>query len=171
MPFNLAKAYNQLLELDHYSPGQRVEILKKIFNRDFVEKGSLTFRGKPVYPIHSDPTAFDVLFNHLTREVVDKATKKREFEMARSKRLHWVRHHIDETRPDKIAAFSVDDPDGIRTYIFDETENYVIILSPKTLSAANNNYEVYYLLTAYHLELRNIEKVRKKYKRRLPDLH
>ncbi len=63
-----------------------------------------------------------------------------------------------------MLIFSVEDPDGIRTYIFDESEKYVIILAPYRDGTS------YYLLTAYFLEGRNAEKIKKKHKRRLPDL-
>ncbi|RYY49986.1 MAG: hypothetical protein EOO06_05270 [Chitinophagaceae bacterium] len=171
MPFNQIKVYNQLLELEHYNSFQRINSLKGIFHRDFIEKGQIHFRGRPVIPVHTNPTAFEVLFSHLTTEVTDKATKARTFEMKRAKRLHWVRHHIYETVPDKISVFSVEDREGIRTYIFDQDEQYVIILKPETLSLASNHSQVYYLLTAYFLEQRNIEKVKKKFKRRLLEIY
>ena len=61
--------------------------------------------------------------------------------------------------------FSIDDTDGIRTYIFDADENYVIVLAPY-----RNRLE-YYLLTAYLLEGRNVKKIKNKYDRRLQELY
>ncbi len=64
-----------------------------------------------------------------------------------------------------MLVFSVQDTDGIRTYILDEDEKYVIVLAP-----ARSGKE-YYLLTAYLLEGRNMDKIKKKYARKLPDLY
>ncbi len=44
-----------------------------------------------------------------------------------------------------MICFSVKEPDGVRTYIYDKDEKYVIVLEPK------HNNTIYYLLTAYHL--------------------
>lgn len=43
-------------------------------------------------------------------------------------------------------VFSVEEPDGIRTYIWDKDEDYVSVLEPL------RNKDEYYLLTAYHIE-------------------
>ena len=105
-----------------------------------------------------------ILFKHLTTEIVDEKTRRREYEPARCKRLHWIKFHIDESRKDNMKIFSVIDPEGIRTYILDEDQNYVIILEPY------RNSKEYYLITAYYLFDRNIKKIQKKYKRRLNDI-
>jgi hypothetical protein len=62
-----------------------------------------------------------------------------------------------------LYIFSVDEPDGIRTYIYDREEFYVIVLEP--LKKKNE----YYLLTAYYLEGKDKarDKMMKKYNRRL----
>lgn len=62
-------------------------------------------------------------------------------------------------------VFSVDESAcGVRTYIYDKDENYVIVLEPL------RNSNEYYLLTAYHLrgKDKSRDKIMKKYKRRLP---
>jgi hypothetical protein len=102
------------------------------------------------------------LFTHLTNVITDEATRKREFELQRSLPLHWVMHHIDENKKEDILVFSSNDGVGIRTYILDVVEKYVIVLAPY------RNEQEYYLLTAYYLEGRNFEKLKNKYKRRLP---
>lgn len=43
------------------------------------------------------------------------------------------------------SPFSVEEPDGIRTYIWDKDEDYVIVLEPL------RNKDEYYLLTAITL--------------------
>lgn len=44
-----------------------------------------------------------------------------------------------------MLVFSVKEPEGIRTYIYDKDEKYVIILEPL------RNGTQYYLLTTYYL--------------------
>jgi hypothetical protein len=62
-------------------------------------------------------------------------------------------------------VFSVDDKDGIRTYIFDSRESYVIILEPYRDGTG------YYLMSAYYVDQRNIDKIKKKQKRKLPVIY
>ncbi len=164
MPFNLLKTYNQLLELAYLSVSKRTKLLLDIFKRDIEDNSDFNFRNKKVNPVKGEPIPMQTLFTHLTTVITDDATRKREFELNRSLRLHWVKHHIDEKKKDNILVFSADDGVGIRTYILDEAEKYVIVLAPY------RNQKEYYLLTAYYLEGRNVEKLKKKYKRRLPEI-
>jgi uncharacterized radical SAM superfamily Fe-S cluster-containing enzyme len=88
--------------------------------------------------------------------------------MARSVRLHWIRHHIEEQEKDNIFVFSVEEPCGIRTYIYDSNERYVIVLEPMR----DLEKQEYALLTAYYEDGKDKErrKIMKKYKRRLPNV-
>jgi hypothetical protein len=63
-------------------------------------------------------------------------------------------------------VFSVAEPDGNRTYIYDKDEFYVIVLEPM------RKKNEYYLLTAYYLDGKDKvrDKMLKKYRRRLPDV-
>lgn len=164
MPTNLLKTYPQLLEIDHLNEAQRTTSLKGVFKRDIEDNTDFNFKTKKINPIKSEEDAMQLLFKHLTTKIVDKKTNRREFEPQRSKRLHWIKYHIEENKPDNMLIFSVEDPEGIRTYIFDEEQNYVIILEPY------RNQQEYYLLTAYYLDGRNPQKIRRKYKRRLPQI-
>jgi len=62
--------------------------------------------------------------------------------------------------------FSVKEPEGVRTYIYDTDEKYVIILEPL------RNINQYYLLTAYHLMGKDAkrDKILNKYKRKLDEV-
>jgi hypothetical protein len=165
MPYNLLKVYNIKLELDGLSVSERIESLKRIFNRDFVED-NLFFRGIPVYPTPNEGIdTMAVLFDHLTRKRNNDGS--REYDRERSARLHWVRHHITERIPSKICVFSTLDKEGIRTYIHDKSESYVIILEPRT----KLDFKHYYLLTAYYSTGRDVIKLKKKEKRKLSDIH
>lgn len=166
MPFNLLKKYNELLELGALNEFQRKQSLIRLFDRDFTNNPNLSFKGKAITPTPIDgDIKMSTLFTHLTTEVVDRATKKREFDRYRSVRLHWVRFHIDCQKKDDVIHFSVKEPEGIRTYIYDITEKYVVILEPL------RNIDAYYLITAYHLSGKDAkrDKILKKHKRRLKD--
>lgn len=167
MPLNLTKIYNALLDILALNEAQRKTSLKRIFKRDF-EDSSAVFKGKAIYPTpqNNGELPMETLFRHLTTEMVDKKTRRRDFEIERSLRLHWVRHHLDEKKKDNMLYFSVQEREGIRTYYYDKDENYVIVLEPL------RNGEAYYLLTAYYIKGKDAQrnKMEKKYKRRLPDI-
>ncbi len=174
MPFNLLKEYNDLLELVSLTEQDRIKSLLGIFNRDIRNNTHFYFNGKPIHPTPSTDgeDAMGTLFNHLTRKTVNQETNSREFDMKRSERLHWIKFHIDGRSPEKLLRFSVKEPKyGIRTYVYDNDEKYVIILEPKTNKTTG--YEYYYLLTAYLLEGKDKmrDKIIKKYERREKDLY
>ncbi|MFP3593963.1 hypothetical protein [Chryseobacterium sp. SIMBA_038] len=170
MPTNLLVKYNSLLDLLGQSENVRNRSLRGVFDRDFVIGTPLVFNNKPIYPTSVNGSLpMDTLFRHLTTVIVDQATRKREYERTRSVRLHWVKHQINELCkiPDSnILRFSLKEPDGFRTYIYNVSERYVIVLEPLRDRTA------YYLLSAYHVtgneKLR--DKFLKKHKRRLPEL-
>ena len=169
MPLNLTKKYNDLLEMLGMSNVQRTQSLRRIFNRDIQDNPNFSFNGKPIYPTprENGQIAMENLFNHLTRKEVDKETHHREFDLSRSQRLHWIRHHVEKRKQEKVLYFSVAEPRTHRTYIYDQDENYVIVLEPRS------NGTAYYLLTAYHLEGKDAarDKIMNKYRRRrLPQL-
>jgi hypothetical protein len=167
MPLNQLKVYNSLLDIAALNTHQRTHSLKLIFTRDIVNNNAFSFRFKPINPTPKDgELPLETLFSHLTTEVVDKQTRKREFEYHRSIRLHWIKFHLEEMKPNNTLVFSVSEPDGNRTYIYDKDEKYVVVLEPLRQKAE------YYLLTAFHVRGKDSErdKYLKKYKRRLPEL-
>jgi len=167
MPFNLIKEYNQLLELSAMDELQRKKSLKGIFDRDITNNPNFAFQAKKINPTPADgQDSMERLFTHLTTIITDKTTNKREFDMARSKRLHWIKYHIEERKKDKMYIFSVQEPKGIRTYIYDMVEQYVIVLEPMRDLKKNE----YALLTAYYESGKDKErsKIMKKYQNRLP---
>lgn len=165
MPFNLLKKYNQLLELLAFSEPQRIKSLMGIFDRDIRNNTNFLFHNKPIYPTPAEDgnIAMETLFNHLTRKQSDKELRNREFDIDRSCRLHWIRHHIEELKKTNMLCFSTKEPKGFRTYIYDRDEKYVIVLEPR---CNNTNY---FLLTAYPLKGKDKarDSIMKKYKRRL----
>lgn len=146
---------------------QRKISLKSVFDRDITGNLNFAFQAKKINPTPADgQDSMERLFTHLTTVITDKSTNKREFDMARSVRLHWLKYHIEENKKDNMFVFSVAEPDGTRTYIYDRDEQYVIVLEPM------RNKNEYYLLTAYYLEGKDKarEKMMKKYRRRLNDV-
>jgi hypothetical protein len=118
------------------------------------------------------------LFNHLTREEIDEIGhdgqifKRRIFEKDRSMRLHWIRFHIDENKKNNVEVFSIIERDAkkrkdiILTYIYDLEQEYVIVMEPQ-----NSNMD-YYLRSAYYLNRDyGPKKMKKKLKKKLPDVH
>ena len=167
MPFNLLKRYNQLLDFGAFNEHQRKKSLMGICDRDFTNNPNLKFQQKQVTPTPADgEIKMDTLFTHLTTVIVDNVTRKREFERERSLRLHWVRFHIDGEKPDNMLIFSVKEPEGVRTYIYDKDEKYVVVLEPL------RDRTSYYLLTAYHVTGKDAkrDKFAKKYKRKLNEV-
>jgi len=167
MPLNLLKKYNDLLDVGAYNQQQRKASLQAVFNRDIAENVQFKFNKKRIQPTPLNGViVMDTLFNHLTTVITDYNTKQREFDVQRAVRLHWVKHHIDFKKKQNILHFSVKEPQGNRTYIYDKDEKYVIVLEP--LRKVNE----YYLLTAYHLIGKDAKrnKILKKYKRRLTEL-
>lgn len=164
MPTNLLKVYPSLLEIDHLTETQRTESLLRVFKRDIEDNPEFKFRSKKINPTKGEDDAMAILFHHLTTSIIDEKTRERVFEYQRSKRLHWIKHHIYENKKENILIFSIEESAGIRTYIFDKDQNYVIILEPY------RSRTEYYLITAYYLDGRNPDKIKNKYKRRLADI-
>jgi hypothetical protein len=158
MPTNLLKVYNQLLELLYPSLPENIGSLYRVFNRDFCNV-AIHCRGTRVEPTPAQgEDNMQRLFRHLTTVITDEKTKKREFESARSIRLHWIRYHLEGKAPEKLLGFKVQDEN--RVYLLDKVERYVVILEPL------RNVSAYYLLTAYPLEPASFKKILKKYETR-----
>jgi hypothetical protein len=171
MPFNLLKTYPELLELAHLDERERKVSLMRIFNRDIGENDHFNFRTKTIRPTKKEGEhPLSTLFRHLTtrqdKDEKGKNLSSRSFELHRSERLHWIKYHIEEMKPENIEVFSnedrIDRKDIIRTYIYDKVEEYVIILEPQ------RTQKDYYLLTAYHLnEPGGKKQIKKKLKKKL----
>jgi hypothetical protein len=163
MAFNLIKKYNQLLELGSFNEYQRKESLRQIFKRDFEECDQIIFNQKPVTPTPVDGVIeMETLFSHLITVMVDKVTRRREYDNHRAVRLHWVKHHLGNGKNENMYLFSVKEPEGYRTYFYDKDEKYVVVLEPL------KNKNEYYLLTAYYLTGKDAkrDKIMSKYKKR-----
>lgn len=107
------------------------------------------------------------LFTHLTckSEEVEGSRggsyKRRIFDRLRSERLHWIAHHVKECSPQSIQVFTLQERDQkkredvTKTYIYDQAQEYVIILEHQRQSS-------YYLLTAFHITEPSVQKQLKK---------
>lgn len=175
MPLNLIKVYADLLDIDFMQGHQRRDSLFGIFKRDIEENNEFKFRAKKIYPVKSDKPAMQTLFDHLTcrTEVIEedgnKIKKRNIYDPARSKRLHWIRYHIEEQHKGKMEIFSaeerIENKNRIRTYLYDVEQKYVIVLEPQ-----RTNHD-YYFITAYYLDEPWAEKgMAKRLRKKLPDL-
>jgi hypothetical protein len=179
MPLNQLKKYPELLDILHLSQKDRTVSLRNIFNRDIEENENFSFRTKRIYPVKSDGKAdMDRQFTHLTcEEVIEEDENgrkypKRVFDKDRSMRLHWILHHIEERLPDKITIFSVEErdfkkrKDTVKTYIYDKSENYIIVLQPQRTGNSC------YLLSAYYINRKYaVKEIERKIKRKLPNIY
>lgn len=164
MPLNILKVYNQLLDLGGFNEHQRRQSLMGVFNRDFTNNPNLNFRRNQITPTPADgEIPMETLFTHLTTADSNEGTRHREFDLHRSVRLHWIKYHFNERKVDNMLIFSVHEPEGNRTYIYDKDEMYVIVLEPL------RNGESYYLLTAFQVRGKDAQrdKYGRKYRRRL----
>jgi hypothetical protein len=165
MPLNLLKKYNSLLDISGLNVANRKISLLNIFGRDITNNTSFKLRGKQITPTPKDgEITMGTIFTHLTTQIVDEKTRRREYDLHRSMRLHWLKYDIDNN--DKVLCFTVKEPQGYRTYVYDKIEKYVIVLEPK------HKNTIYYLLTAYHLRGRDgkRDKMMRKYKRRIEEV-
>lgn len=148
---------------------QRKKSLKGIFDRDITNNRNFKFRQKQIKPTPAEGAdEMERLLTHLTTVITDAKTRKREFDMTRSVRLHWIKHHIEERKNEKMLVFSVKESNAIRTYIYDIEEKYVIVLEPMRDLSKNE----YALLTAFYEKGKDKErsKIMGKYKRKLPNV-
>lgn len=167
MPLNTIKAYNQHLDITGLPHRERIISLKGVFNKDIVEHPNFCFQGKKITPTPIDGAIeMETLFRHLTTHIVDQKSRRREFEIHRSQRLHWVKFHIEQKKKDNMLLFSVKEPEGFRTYIYDQVEDYVVVLEPL------RKEEGYYLLTAFPVRGKDAKrnKYLKKHKRKLKEI-
>lgn len=166
---NQIKIYNQLLDLLSLRERDRDVSLRKIFDRDIQNNPNFAFEKKQIHPTPKDDgqIALDVLFLHLTRTVDNMETKSRVFDIHRSARLHWIRYHVEKNKANNMLYFSTREPQGIKTYIYDIDERYVIVLEPL------RNGLGYYLLSAHLLigKDEKRDKILQKYKRKLDTIY
>lgn len=173
---NLIKKYPDLLDIIHLNEYQRKKSLKEIYERDIVNHPNLCFRGKTIRPIKDKDgqPATDTLFHHLTTEKDEskegKKNKRRNFEIDRSMRLHWILPHLEEQIEGDIEVFSceerVDGKDVINTYIYNKEQKYVIVLRPQ------RSEQDYYLLSAYYLNKSyGVKVMKKKMKKKLDKVY
>ena len=178
MPLNLTKKYPELLDLIG-SMHNMLDSLRGIYEREIENTPDFKFRGIPIHPLKSEGQLdMERTFKHLTTREYDQyddngnllPLKRREFDLARSKRLHWINHHVHECTPDNIEVFTVTERDKKKhmdvthTYIYDKIHKNVIVFDRKP----NRQF---YLLTAYYLDEPYAEKtLQKKMKKRLPSV-
>ena len=175
MPLNLLKKYPELLILSGSVDAMKAS-LHKIYLRDIEDNNDFKFRGIQIHPLKSKEGQLEMnrTFDHITtREFPQYDEKgkllplsKREFDMPRAVRLHWINHHVHEYTPKNIEVFTIVERDQKKradvkhTYIYDKVERFVIVFDRR-------EEKDFYLLTAYYLNEPYAEKMmRKKMKKK-----
>src|SRR5690554_6739435 len=106
MSLNLLKKYNDLLDIVGLSSHSCKLSLKGIFNRDIADNKFFKFRTKQITPTPKDgEILMETLYSHLTTVIVDQRIKKRELDIHRAQRLHWLKHHIEEKKANNMLCF------------------------------------------------------------------
>ena len=168
---NYNAVYHDFLDFRQLSFFYIHSVLKIIFERDIKNNIDFKFRTKDIKPQDIDPTLeqnYDRLHKHLTtRDNGGELSFERNFDEERSKRLHWIKFHIEENKKDGMLIFSYRDRVGNRTYIYDITQRYVIILEPFRKQSEN----IYYFITAFYCDFDSkVRTINGKYRNRLPDI-
>lgn len=159
MSRNQAKTYNQLLELYNPLPMDNLRSIKMVFSRDFLNPFNIKLRGYNVKPTYSDnQDTLERVFTHLTTVITDQKTRRREFDVLRAVRLHWIKHHLEEKLPEVLKIFTVIDEN--RFYVLDLAEKYVVVLEGHVKT------KDFFLLTAYYLEDSRFRNLMTKYEKR-----
>lgn len=163
------------MELNHFTPEQRIQSLKRIFDRDIADNDNFKFQKKVIRPLKKeDVIDVESLFKHLTHRtenITDKRGVKIKsrniFDFERSKRLHWVLPHINEKIDENIRVFSsnnrIKGKNVVRTYIHNVKQKYIIIIEPQ------RSGKDYYFISAYYLEKKygGLNMIKKKYENKL----
>ncbi|HKC67173.1 MAG TPA: hypothetical protein VKG26_03010 [Bacteroidia bacterium] len=156
-----------------YDENRQKESLLRIFKRDVEENSNFKFRKKQIWPTKKadGESSMLTLFKHLVcfSEDSGQGFKSRPgIDNPRAIRLHWVKVHVDEANGAVIDVFSFPDrisgKTRVRTYIYNKTQKYVVIVEPQ------NTGTDYYLITAYYLTW-GLDQIENKSKKRLPNIH
>lgn len=178
MPHNLLKKYPELLELIGNLYDMK-RSLRGVYDKDIQNNSDFKFRGIQIHPLVSEDGQLDMdrTFTHLTTREFEQFDEKgnslpprREFDIHRSRRLHWINHHVHELTPANIEVFTIIERDQKKrvdvkhTYIYDKVGKYVIVFDRRA-------EKDFYLLSAYYLNEPYAEKMmKKKLKKKLPNV-
>lgn len=173
MPLNLLKKYPELLDLFGSFETMNAS-LRRVYDRDIVNNEDFKFRGIQIHPLKSEEGQLDMdmTFKHLTTKKYaydengeENSNNSRQFDINRSRRLHWINHHLHEASPENIDIFTVVERDKKKrqdvkhTYIYDNVKKYVIVFDRRPKKD-------FYLLTAYYLDEPFAEKALEKKKKK-----
>lgn len=122
--------------------------LHEVFRRDFI-RGNPKLRGFPVRWDRrvEEGDRYDEGFWHLVTKK-DHASGDRLLDPDRAKRIAWPAAIIDHAGEDCVLAWDYREGSGrIRTYLWLQEEDFVVILERKILK--NDGSEAYFLITSY----------------------
>lgn len=128
--------------------GTVVARLYEVFRQDFCEAGC-SFQGRPVWwdRTKSD-SPFEETFWHLITQF-DYQQKERLFDPRRAERLPWCKPTITHCDEPVVSLWDYRESNGdVRTYLWLENWDYIVILQKKQL----NRDPVAFLVTAFYVE-------------------
>ena len=139
--------------------------LYKIFDHDFRQTGCC-FKDRPVWWDRRklDESPYEEGFWHLITQL-DHNQKERLFEPRRAERLPWCKPTIMNCSDLEVKVWDYKEARGkIRTYLWLENWDYVIVLEKRQLSGGRN---IAFLITAFYVEGKSTRKsLQRKYEKR-----
>lgn len=140
-----------------------IKILYLTFEQDI--KSNLLFNGVPIwYDRNKKSSIYEEGFWHLITKT-DYTSNERVPDYERAKRLNWCKPIVENYTDNNVLYWENEEGKGkIRTYIWLEQLDYIIILEKKNMKKGS----VMFLITAYYIEGNSSRsKLRKKYNKRL----
>lgn len=141
-----------------------IETLHQVFINDFKLSGCKLTKIPVWWDRRKIKSGKCVTFWHIITKT-DKSTGKRLFDPLRAERLPWCKPTIEHTKAIEVKAWNYREAGGnIRTYIWLEHWDYVIVLERKEL----NRGPVAFLITAFHVDYSSTKRnLLAKYKKRV----
>lgn len=140
--------------------------LYSIFNRDF-RQTSCRFENCPVWwdQRKLDGSPYEEGFWHLITKI-DYKRKERLLDPRRAERLPWCKPTMVNSNAPEVRVWSYEEAKGkIRTYLWLENWDYVVVLEKRQLRGGRN---IAFLITAYYVEGESTRRsLRRKYESRI----
>ena len=136
--------------------------LYQVFAADFKNTGC-EFRDVLVQFPRRIPVAeqHEEIFWHL---ISKEDGEERSFDSCRARRLSWCKAIIGHSHTDSVTVWKDYVKGNLRTFLWLEEQDYVVVLE----EGSRDNRAIIVLITAYCVENRTRQRLRKSYCRRVP---
>jgi hypothetical protein len=145
--------------------------LHRVYQEDFRESKQKVF-GLPIFcNTRTEEFAgsqYEATFLHLITRT-DHSRGERLVDNRRAERLRWCAAMIDHIDDPEIKSWDYEEGNGdIRTYIWLEAWDYVLILQAREIMYQGNPLDVFYVVTSFYVDgEQNRRKMAGKYDRRV----